>query len=468
MRLIPLSALCLTASCLAQSPFLVQPYLQLGNAPQASDGRLDLLWHTLDADLPWSVSFRSQGETVWRTAPPPAFVRMAIPTVDPHRVYTTTLAPLKPGLPFDYRVLQGVQVVFEAQGLARKTTGQSQRVALMGDIAMKGPGHRAIAYQISLQNPDYAIVPGDIVYPRGRIPEYREVLFPVYNADTASAEVGAPLLRHIFWVAALGNHDVEQMIKAKYPDTLAYYLYWDQPLNGPPLRAGGPHTPELYPFKDWQPFLQAAGQHFPQMGNFSFDVGAVHWTVLDSDPYVHWDDPQLRAWLENDLRTAAAATWRFVVFHHMGFHSSRAHAQDQWMRQLSPIFEKEHVDLVLGGHIHNYQRSLPLRFKPAPGATSHLNAHQEGDVEGEFTLDKAFDGKTRTQTKGIIYIVSGAGGAVRYDTGQGEEPESWKPFTCAFVSNRFSFSVLDIEDRRLSFRQLDASGKAVDSFVLTK
>jgi len=359
-------------------------------------------------------------------------------------------------------------MVFEAQGIARKTVGQSQRVALLGDIAMKGPGHRAIAYLVSLQNPDYAVVPGDIVYPRGRIPEYREVFYPVYNADTATPAGGAPLLRRSPWVGVLGNHDVEHMVKAKYPDTLAYYLYWNQPLNGPTLAPGGPNTPELYPFKDWQPFLQAAGPRFPRMGNFSFDVGEVHWTMLDTNPYVHWDDPALKSWLEKDLQGAASATWRFVVFHQLGFHSSRAHAQDQWTRLLSPIFEKGGVDLVLGGHIHNYQRSLPLRFKPAPGAASHLNAEQEGDVEGEFILDKAFDGKTHTKANGIIYIVTGSGGAVRYDTRQGEDPASWKPFTSAFVSDRFSFSLMDIDGKRVTFRQLDIDDQVADSFVLTK
>lgn len=469
MRLALLSCLVLFAYSVArpQAPFLVKPYLQLGDAPQATDGRLDLLWHTAEEEHVWSVSFKAQGEKDWRQAKP-AFVRVAVPTVEPHRVYSVTLAPLKPGLPFDYRVSRNGKAAFEYQGLARKTTGQPQRVALAGDIAWKGAGHRAIAYQISKLNPDYTLVPGDIVYPRGRIPEYREVFFPVYNADEASPAAGAPLLRHSVWIGNLGNHDVEFMVKAKYSDTLAYYLYWNQPLNGPALSAGGPHTPELYPFKDWQPFLQAAGPRFPRMGSFSFDIGAIHWTVLDTDPYVNWEDPALRAWLEKDLAQASRATWRFVVLHHQGFHSSRAHAKDQWTRLLSPVFEKHEVDLVIGGHIHNYQRSLPLRFQPAPEAASRLNSRLEGEVPGEFTLDREFDGKTRTRAKGIIYIVTGAGGAVLYDTGQGAEPQSWKPFTAAFVSDRYSFSALDIDGKRLDFRQIDAEGRTVDSFTLTK
>jgi len=56
---------------------------------------------------------------------------------------------------------------------------------ILGDIAVKGRGQRPIAYQAFLQKPDYVVVPGDIVYEEGRIPEYREVFYPVYNSDIA-------------------------------------------------------------------------------------------------------------------------------------------------------------------------------------------------------------------------------------------------------------------------------------------
>ena len=39
------------------------------------------------------------------------------------------------------------------------------------------------------------MIPGDIVYTRGRVSEYRENFWPVYNAEDASPSVGAPLLR---------------------------------------------------------------------------------------------------------------------------------------------------------------------------------------------------------------------------------------------------------------------------------
>ena len=88
------------------------------------------------------------------------------------------------------------------------------------------------------------MIPGDIVYEYGLISEYREKFWPVYNADEPS-ESGAPLLRSTLFVAAPGNHDTDTRDLDKYPDALAYYLFWDQPLNGPIGQEGGPFVPLL-------------------------------------------------------------------------------------------------------------------------------------------------------------------------------------------------------------------------------
>jgi acid phosphatase type 7 len=70
------------------------------------------------------------------------------------------------------------------------------------------------------------------------------------------------------------------------------------------------------------------------------------------------------------------------------------------------------VDVVFNGHVHNYQRSVPLKFdiaeteKPGKIAWKDLAGKE---VAGKFSLDTNFDGITRTRPKGIIYIVSGAG-----------------------------------------------------------
>ncbi len=132
------------------------------------------------------------------------------------------------------------------------------------------------------------------------------------------------------------------------------------------------------------------------------------------------------------------------------------------MRPISPILEQYGVDLVLAGHVHNYQRTAPIHFKPGKVGP------RGKPVAGAFTVDAAFDGKTATRAKGVIHIVTGAGGAELYDPWQTDAKASWQPWTRAFVSDKHSFTVLDVEAKKLKLRQLDAEGQELDAITMTK
>ncbi len=45
---------------------------------------------------------------------------------------------------------------------------------------------------------------------------------------------------------------------------------------------------------------------------------------------------------------------------------------------------------------------------------------------------------------------------------------SWQPWTRAFVSDRNSFTEVEVEGRTLHLRQLDAKGRELDAITLTK
>ncbi|HZW30985.1 MAG TPA: metallophosphoesterase family protein, partial [Isosphaeraceae bacterium] len=347
---------------------LVKPYLQLGDVlPGAVARDLRVLWQAEDQEAGWAVEYRPGVDEPWRLAEAPAMRRVAVPGVPPHRVYRATLKGLAPGGTFDYRVHRGGRLVFTAGGRAPRPPGQPCRFVVFGDCAAGTAAQKAIADQAYRARPDFVLIAGDIVYNRGRIGEYRANFWPVYNADVPAPALGAPLLRSTLVLAAPGNHDIERSAHdlGRYPDGLAYFLYWDQPLNGPIGQAGGPLIPILTgPEATRTAFLAAAGPAYPRMANFSFDYGNAHWTVLDSNRHVDWTDPDLRAWVERDLASARDATWRFVAFHHPGFNSARSHFGDQRMRILAEVFEAGRVDVVFNGHVHNYQRTFPLHFTP--------------------------------------------------------------------------------------------------------
>ncbi|HRG79277.1 MAG TPA: hypothetical protein PL167_06685, partial [Cyclobacteriaceae bacterium] len=100
----------------------------------------------------------------------------------------------------------------------------------------------------------------------------------------------------------------------------------------------------------------------------------------------------------------------------------------------------------------------------------------EGRVDGTFTLDQHYDGITNTKPKGIIYIVTGAGGAPLYDPSLSGKPELWKhdpqenwvPFTAKIVSDIHSFTTIETNGKKMVLKQMNAQGVAFDEIMITK
>ncbi|MEO6807985.1 MAG: metallophosphoesterase [Isosphaeraceae bacterium] len=456
-------------SSVAKGTFLAAPYLQWGEEANPGDNQLELLWHTNDVEAAWKVSFReAPGDDDWSHAPEPTFQRVAVPSIEPHRVYRAKITGLPIGSRFDYRVLKDDKVVFESGSKARPRSGDPHRVVIFGDCSSGSSGQRRIAAQIAGSHPDLVVVTGDIVYSRGRISEYRKRFFPVYNVDEVSPEIGAPLLRSTLFIAAPGNHDFSARDLGENPDGMAYFLYWSQPLNGPLTRVGADNTPKLKgPKSNQEAFLDAAGRSYPRMNNFSFDVGGTHWLILDANGYTDWDDPAIRDWIANDLARASQARWRFVAFHQPGFQSSKAHFGEQKTRLLAPVFEQGHVDLVFAGHVHNYQRTRPLRFVPDRDEQGQP-VGKGNQIDGRLTLDRTYDGVQHTRADGVIYLVTGGGGAKLYNPEQQDNPSTWEEFTCKFIADKHTITVMDVEPSCLTLRQIDEDGQERDRFVMTK
>jgi hypothetical protein len=272
----------------------------------------------------------------------------------------------------------------------------------------------------------------------------------------------------------LGNHDTRvDSVNDKNPGSLAYFYYNDLPLNAPVTTL----TVAIHGDRKLiKAYKKNTKPRFPGMANFSFDCGNVHITCLDANYYVNPLDPILVDWLRRDIGQSKA-DWKIVAFHQPGFNSSNAHYEEQVMRLLSPLFEKLKVNLVLSGHVHNYQRSLPLLFAPQKNETGdRYIISPEGKVNGTFTLDKKFDGNSNTNAEGIIYIVTGSGGDGLYDINQSDKPELWKhepkenwePFTQKFISNKYSFTLIETKGKELNLLQIDQTGKVIDQIKITQ
>lgn len=212
--------------------------------------------------------------------------------------------------------------------------------------------------------------------------------------------------------------------------------------------------------------LGTAGARFPRMGSFSFDWGCAHWLFLDSNRHVDWTDPSLRRRVAADLAAAQGAACRFVVMHHPGFQGARRHRDDQWMRSLSDLFEQGRVSIVFAGHVHNYQRSRPLRFRPVRQADGRIVA-ADGRVDGHLEIDDRFDGVRRTCPSGVVYVVSGAGGSRLYPMEPPPDALWWGDFTTRAVADEWSVTDLVVGPRAVTLRQLGVNGQDLDHMTIT-
>jgi hypothetical protein len=65
-------------------------------------------------------------------------------------------------------------------------------------------------------------------------------------------------------------------------------------------------------------------------------------------------------WLEGVLSSTPNYMWKIVMFHrnvyYSGGHPNATDLQQYWV----PIFDRYHVDVVVQGHTHNYQRTKPM------------------------------------------------------------------------------------------------------------
>ena len=370
------------------------------------------------------------------------------------------------GLPMDrtihYQVKRAGQEIGSGTFRTSASAGKPIRFVMVGDLANGQTGQDAVAAQIAKVDPAFVVALGDLVYPTGRVSQYLDHYWNTYNPLS-----GPSLMASIPFYAVLGNHDVDTHNLLDTPDVLGAYYFFQAPANGP---GEGPWSTPLGTSPAAATFRQSAGSSYPALGNYSFDDGPAHFLILDNNGYAKLDSPKMLEWIERDL-TVSHAPWKFVCIHAPMFHSSREHYNEQKTRLLAPLFERCGADLICSGHVHNYQRSVPLRFTP-----DSVKVPAGGLVNGNFKLDTVFDGVTHTRPNGLIHLVAGGGGGTLYKGEleknaaffQSQKPGNWVPYTAKFVADRHSFTVFELTTDRLLLRALDATGQEIDRCLITK
>ncbi|HEX9319316.1 MAG TPA: metallophosphoesterase [Nitrososphaeraceae archaeon] len=193
---------------------------------------------------------------------------------------------------------------------------------------------------------------------------------------------------------------------------------------------------------------------------YSFNFENVHFLILNTeDTKLKKTSSAQYEFAENDLKSAskdANIGWIIVSLHKPLFTSPNGCRAGSCMGSLSftkalqPLFYKYHADLVLEGHVHNYQRTFPLKFNSA----NPLKPTKTSTATNDY-IDPT----------GQIYAIVGTGG-INFHSLNGK---------ASFVSSQqaMKFGILDIkitdDGNKLSGTFYpNGGGSSMDHFSITK
>src|SRR5690606_13129966 len=123
-------------------------------------------------------------------------------------------------------------------------------------------------------------------------------------------------------------------------------------------------------------------------------------------------------WLDDEL-ASSTAQWKIVAMHHPVYSSGLHGSTDRLNEFLEPVLINRKVDLVLAGHDHNYERTVPI--------------------------------------EGVTYVVSGGGCKTT-----SVHPQRFS----AVAESTLEFLMIDIDDDRLVGEAIHVDGGTLDRFEL--
>jgi hypothetical protein len=144
---------------------------------------------------------------------------------------------------------------------------------------------------------------------------------------------------------------------------------------------------------------------------YSFDYKNVHFISMATETPYEQGSEQFE-FVNHDLmmtKTNPSIDWIIVYYHQPMYTSKTNHEGLESFRDLyHSLFTKYGVDLVLAGHIHNYQRSYPLIYNsenPSNPIIAQSAILDNGDNNSKENNNNVF-----VEAKGTVFAIVGTGG----------------------------------------------------------
>jgi len=313
--------------------------------------------------------------------------------------YDATLSGLEPNTAYCYEIVEDGVVLARNLRFDTAWTGAERpvRMLVLGDSGSGSADQMRVRDAFIGQAFDLFIHVGDMAYGSGRFDEFEANFFEPYQA----------LMHRVPVFPAIGNHEYKTDSGQPYRDVY--------------------HTLENIPRAEDRELY------------YSFDYGNIHFISLDSNSeslvpiYVDVNGrvtDDMFDWMVEDL-ASSEADWNIVFTHHPFFSSSERGIRTLNVERFRSVLEQAGVDLILAGHDHHYERSVPLR-----------------------------GGCTDVEPTGVTEIIAGGAGAglrtVAFDR--------WH--TAGIYNEDYSYLTLEVHGCRLRGQALNPSNEVVDTFEL--
>lgn len=304
------------------------------------------------------------------------------------------LRALQPDAKYFYRVTARASgEALESSLLSFRTAASLDRAftfVVIGDTQSQAEVVRRVSDLAYMHRPNLLVHAGDLVSTGSDKSHWTDHFFPNMQ----------PLIGRVPLMPVLGNHE---------QDARLYYDYMDLP------------QPERW---------------------YSFTFGDAEFFMIDGNRALDDQSDQL-AWLSQSL-AASTARWKFAVLHQPPYTSdsddygdtfeTTSRRGDMNVRNIVKLLEKHEVDICFSGHVHDYERTFPIR-------EGRVTPYDEG---------------------GVVYVTAAGGGG---------HLENFDPANTWFGHKKAHYHHLvyvAIHDDILEFQAIDEHGRLFDVFELRK
>ncbi|MGV8979989.1 purple acid phosphatase family protein [Clostridium sp.] len=183
---------------------------------------------------------------------------------------------------------------------------------------------------------------------------------------------------------------------------------------------------------------------------YSYNYGGCHFVVLDSQGEEESENSTGKidvtkekamfdseaTWLKQDLAANKDSKFTMVFFHKTPYYNKASRANVLLKEELTPIFDKYHVDVVFNGHDHGISRTYPMYN----------------------------DEMMQSPTEGTVYYVTGRSGAKYYSdlTSKVWDAKFYDP------QDEPNYITVELKGSQLTINANKQDGTLIDSYVIDK